>query len=37
MLTLGMEIRTQVTQYVHDKINALRLAHEQAQLLGGDR
>ncbi|WFD05281.1 tRNA (guanine(46)-N(7))-methyltransferase [Malassezia vespertilionis] len=29
-LILGMEIRTQVTQYVHDKINALRLAHKQA-------
>lgn len=29
-LMLGMEIRTQVTQYVHDKIMALRLAHKQA-------
>ena len=29
-LMLGMEIRTQVTQYVHDKIHALRLAHKQA-------
>lgn len=30
-LMLGMEIRTQVTQYVHDKILALRLAHKQAK------
>lgn len=31
-LILGMEIRTQVTQYVHDKIHALRLAHKQGAL-----
>lgn len=30
-LMLGMEIRTQVTQYVHDKIHALRLAHKHAK------
>ena len=30
-LMLGMEIRTQVTQYVHDKIQALRLAHKHAK------
>ncbi|WFD29212.1 tRNA (guanine(46)-N(7))-methyltransferase [Malassezia sp. CBS 17886] len=30
-LMLGMEIRTQVTQYVHDKVHALRLAHQQAK------
>lgn len=35
-LMLGMEIRTQVTQYVHDKIQALRLAHQQAQTQAGD-
>merc|ERR1712130_88652 len=33
-LMLGMEIRTQVTQYVHDKIHALRLAHKQAVSAG---
>ncbi|WFC98640.1 tRNA (guanine(46)-N(7))-methyltransferase [Malassezia yamatoensis] len=30
-LMLGMEIRTQVTQYVQDKILALRLAHKRAK------
>lgn len=30
-LMLGMEIRTQVTAYVHDKIWALRLAHRRAR------
>ena len=33
-LMLGMEIRTQVTQYVHDKIQALRLAHKHAKESG---
>ncbi|AXA50110.1 tRNA (guanine-N7-)-methyltransferase [Malassezia restricta] len=32
-LMLGMEIRAQVTQYVHDKIHALRLAHKQAKTM----
>lgn len=35
-LMLGMEIRTQVTQYVEDKIQALRLAHKQAKERGTD-
>lgn len=35
-LMLGMEIRAQVTQYVHDKIHALRLAHKQANVLKED-
>ncbi|KAK0553971.1 tRNA (guanine-N(7)-)-methyltransferase (tRNA(m7G46)-methyltransferase) [Tilletia horrida] len=30
-LMLGMEIRVSVTHYVHDKIVALRLAHQQQQ------
>jgi tRNA (guanine-N7-)-methyltransferase len=30
-LMLGLEIRVQVTAYVHDKIWALRLAHRRAQ------
>lgn len=33
-LMLGMEIRTQVTQYVHDKIQALRLAHQRSREQG---
>ena len=35
-LMLGMEIRTQVTQYVYDKIHALRLAHKQAKERGDE-
>lgn len=33
-LMLGMEIRAQVTQYVEDKIQALRLAHKQSKNAG---